>query len=192
MWQWDIPTRLQTKNKSDQTRSHLRKNKISLNRSRCDTFVNSVLYRWRLSWVCGLWASWTVAVIPAMSLVHPMRTIHCKCLVQRTSLSLSCLSNRERQHVNTPHRLQIGAFARLVFLNNLISSQFFSFLALHFGIKILTRGTNSKCCQGPAESNQVSVLWAQSFQAARHQLVQGLRQSLEILFQLKDKYYYHW
>lgn len=80
-----------------------------------------------------------------------------------------------------------------MFLNNLISSQLsLHFLALHFGIKILTTGTNSKGCQGPAESNQVSVLWAQSFQAVRHQLVQGLRQSLEILFQLKDKYDYHW
>lgn len=160
---------------------------------RYDTFVNSVLYRWRLPWVCGLWASWTVAVIPAMSLIHPVRTTHCKCLAQRTTLSLSCLSNRRRQHVNTPHGLQIGAFAQLMFLNNLISSQLsLNFLALHFSIKILTTGTNSKCSQGPAESNQVSVLWAQSFQAVRHQLVQGLRQSLEILFQLKDKYDYHW
>lgn len=45
------------------------------------TFLNSGLYRWRLSWVCALWYSWTVAVIPAMSLVHPVTTVHCKCLV---------------------------------------------------------------------------------------------------------------
>lgn len=102
------------------------------------------------------------------------------------SLSLKPVKQEEMTCLHT-HRLQIGAFARSVFLNNLISSQLSLFFALYFGIKILTRGTNSQCCQGPAESTQVSVLRAQSFQAVHHQLVQGLRQSLEILFQLKHK-----
>lgn len=54
-------------------------------------------------------------------------------------------------------------------------------------LEILTRRIDSKCCQGPTESNQVSVLWAQSVQAVHHQLLQGLWQSLDILFQLKQK-----
>lgn len=62
---------------------------------RISTFVNCVLYMWRLSWVCALWASWTVSGIPAMWLVHPVRTIRCKCLVSSTTLSLSCLKQKE-------------------------------------------------------------------------------------------------
>lgn len=116
-----------------------------------------------------------------MSSVHPVRTLHCTRLAPRTTLSLSCLSNRSRQHVkHTATGCKAELWYDWRFPENLTSSQF-----PRFGIKTLTRGANGKRCQGPAESSQVSVLWAESFQAVRHQLVQGLRQSLQILFQLK-------
>lgn len=107
------------------------------------------------------------------------------------SLSLMPVKQEETTCLYT-HRA-----ANLSFCTIGVSEQFdfqsvVSVLALYFGIKVLTRGTNSQCCQGPAESNQVSVLRAQSFQAVQHQLVQRLRQSLEILFQLKHKYNYQW
>lgn len=51
----------------------------------------------------------------------------------------------------------------------------------------LTRSADSERCQGPAKSQQTSVLGAESLQAVSHQLAQRLRQVLEALLQLGCK-----
>lgn len=103
------------------------------------------------------------------------------------SLSLMPVKQEETTCLYTHTQAANWSFRTIGVSEQFDSQSIVSVLALYFGIKILTRGTNSQCRQGPAESGQVSVLRAQSFQAVQHQLVQGLRQSLEILFQLKTQ-----
>lgn len=136
------------------------------------TFLNSALYGWKSPLEYVLWASWTAAALPATWPLRPVRTGRCTCSVVSISLPPSGLSGQSGRDNHTSEALKVNFPP--VWLPHQIQT-------CH------TRSADSECCQGPAESQQTSVLGAESLQAVSHQLAERLRQVLEALLQLGCK-----